>query len=315
VTFRVAHTAPAAWPPLRPDRFVARSLSASPAGCQLALLGLPDDTGVRLNGGRAGAAAGPAGLRAALASYGTPWDADTQRELEVRVFDAGDVVPGEGEGEARLFATHARIEEAVRELHGLGLLPVCVGGGHDLSLPSISALSKHVGAPVGGINFDAHLDVRTRVGSGMPFRRLIEGSFLAPARFVEFGLGRFVNDQSDWSWLESRGATLITAQRAAREGLGFAALSPIAYAAGPGFLSVDLDGLDGSQMASVSALNPAGLDVLALAALVEAAGAEPRVRHFDIMELAPELDATGRGVRVAAHLLLCFVAGFARRLA
>jgi arginase family enzyme len=176
-------------------------------------------------------------------------------------------------------------------------------------------LSRHQGAPVGGINFDAHLDVRTRVGSGMPFRRLIEGGFVDPARFVEFGLGRFVNDPDDIRWLRAQGATLISAQRAMREGSSFASLRAIAYAAGPGFLSVDLDGLDGSVMASVSALNPAGLDVPMLSSLVEAAGAEPRVRHFDIMELAPELDASGRGARVAAHLLLCFVAGFARRLA
>jgi formiminoglutamase len=252
-------------------------------------------------------------LRAALAAYGTPWDAEAERPLDVRVFDAGDVIPAAGEGEARLFATHARVEEAVRELHDRGLLPMCIGGGHDLSLPSISALSKHVGAPVGGINFDAHLDVRTRVGSGMPFRRLIEGGFVDPAHFVEFGVGRFVNDESDCAWLTTRGATLISAARAQRDGLGFEALQAVAYAGGPGFLSVDLDGLDGAVMASVSALNPAGLQVPLLASLAEAAGADARVRHFDIMELAPELDASGRGIRIAAHVLLCFVAGFVGR--
>ncbi|MFZ5893195.1 MAG: arginase family protein [Myxococcota bacterium] len=313
MTERIPNTQPAEWPTPRADRFAACIQAHGSEGCQLALLGLPDDTGVRLNGGRPGAAHGPKGLRAALATYGTPWDIEQARELDVRVFDAGDVVPAAGQGSESLLATHARVEQAVLELHARGLLPICIGGGHDLSFPTISALGKHLGRGVGGINFDAHLDVRQRVGSGMPFRRLIEAGFLEPARFVEFGLGRFVNDRSDIEWLRAQGATLISAERVRREGLGFTALHPICFGAGPGFLSVDLDGLDSAQMAAVSALNPEGLPVATLSALVEAAGADPRVQQFDMMELAPELDASGRGVRVAAHVLLCFIAGFTRR--
>jgi len=50
-----------------------------------------------------------------------------------------------------------------------------------------------------------------------------------------------------------------------------------------------------------------------VAALVEQCGLSPAVRHFDLMELAPAWDTSGRSARVAAYLLLCFVAGFARR--
>lgn len=310
---RIVHTEPANWPSRRADRFASRIVNERADGCQLALLGLPDDTGVRLNGGRPGAERGPSAFRAALASYGTAWDNETHAELSVKIFDAGDVIPAAGDGEEALLATHTRIERSVTALHELGLTPVCIGGGHDLSLPSIRALSRFLAQPVGGINFDAHLDVRARVGSGMPFRRLIEAGCLDPRRFVEFGVGRFVNDPSDVTWLEERGGTLVGVERVLREGVGFATVAPIAYANGNGFLSVDLDGVDSSQMAAVSALNPCGVPVHLLTALVESAGADPRVRHFDIMELAPELDPGGRGARVAAHVFLSFVAGFARR--
>lgn len=310
---RVVHTAPASWPNVRPDRFAARIASDEPEGAAIALLGLPDDTGVQLNGGRPGAALGPARFRAALASYGTPWDGEQGRLLSLKVFDAGDVLPAAGEGEERLFATHARVEEAALELHARGLVPVCIGGGHDLSLPTIRALARHAGAAVGGINVDAHLDVRARVGSGMPFRRLIEDGSVSPERFVEFGVGRFVNDAADVAWLEERGGTRIGVERVQREGLGYSALAPLAYGAGLGFLSVDLDAIDASSMAAVSALNPAGLSVASVSDLAEAAGADPRVRHFDMMELSPELDPSGRGPRVAAHIFLSFVAGFVRR--
>ena len=71
---RIAHTVPASWPQPRPGRFAA-NLRESPEGCGVALLGLPDDGGIKLNFGRPGAAGGPAAFRAALAGFGTSFDA------------------------------------------------------------------------------------------------------------------------------------------------------------------------------------------------------------------------------------------------
>jgi formimidoylglutamase len=310
----IPHTSAGVWPAIRPGRFAQTIQRDSAANCQLALLGLPDDTGVALNGGRLGASAGPSALRAALASFGTPWDGLRGQTLTLSVFDAGDVQPVAGEDEAALLATHERVEAAVSALHQLGLTPLCVGGGHDLSLPSIRALSKHLGRPLSGINVDAHLDVRERVGSGMAFRRLIEGRFLEPSQFVTYGVGRFVNDQADAAWLASQGGCLLPVEQtdlvdAEPEAL----LARTVGASGAGFLSVDLDGLDASLMPGVSAANPAGLTLKVVAALLEAAGKAPEIRHFDLMELCPACDPSGRSARVAAYLLLCFLAGFSRR--
>ncbi|MEO1129082.1 MAG: hypothetical protein AAFX05_05155, partial [Planctomycetota bacterium] len=55
----------------------------------VALLGLPDDLGVRLNGGRPGAAAGPTAFRAALARAGSPFDLVREKPMTVRICDAG----------------------------------------------------------------------------------------------------------------------------------------------------------------------------------------------------------------------------------
>jgi formimidoylglutamase len=310
----IPYTRAGVWPELRPGRFAETIRCTSAEGCQMALIGLPDDTGVRLNGGRPGAAQGPSALRAALASFGTTWDGLNQRSLAVRVFDAGDVESAPGEDEAALLATHARVEAAVSAVHELGLLPVCIGGGHDLSLPSISALSKREGKAVGGINVDAHLDVRPRVGSGMAFRRLIEGGFVDPRRFVTFGVGRFVNDESDAAWLAEQGGSQLSVEHAGLPDLRPKSVVSHAVTGGEAaFLSVDLDALDASALPGVSAPNPAGLSVSQVAALVEAAAISPGIRHFDLMELSPPWDPSGRSARVAAYLLLCFLAGFERR--
>lgn len=310
---RIAHTEPATWPAARPGRFAENVRTGSPDGCQVALLGLPDDTGVGLNFGRIGAAAGPSAFRAALASFGTSFDALSGQPLAMLVFDAGNVVPAVGSDEAALFETHDRVEAAARALHEQGLVVVAVGGGHDLSLPTLSALAKHAGQALGGINVDAHLDVRERVGSGMPFRRLLDQGLLDARSFVELGLGRFANDRADVEWLRARGAELVLVDQVLREGMRSERWLERALQAGTGFLSIDLDALDAAVAPGVSARNPLGLRVEHAAELAEAAGARQEIRHFDLMELCPPRDAEERTARAAAYLFLAFMAGYARR--
>ena len=90
--------------------------------------------------------------------------------------------------------------------------------------------------------------------------------------------------------------------------------NPAAY--GPGdniFLSLDLDVLDVSSAPGVSAQNPMGMSVHEVAKWIHAAGANDKVRCFDIMELCPPNDLASNTARVAAHLLLTFLKGFATR--
>jgi formiminoglutamase len=308
----VPFTEAGVWPEMRPGRF-ASSLRKSPEGCRAALLGLADDLGVRLNGGRVGARGGPTAFRAALARYGVPWDGLRQRALDLPLYDAGDVTPAPGDDESALLETHDRVERAVAALREHGLIALCVGGGHDLSLPALRAVSASVGAPLGGVNLDAHLDVREKVGSGMAFRRLIEGRQLDARRFVEIGLGRFVNDQRDLEWLHARGGTAIHAEVVFEHGLDHTAALELASAEGPAFLSIDLDAFDQGVAPGVSAANPLGLSLRDAAPLCEAAGARREVQHFDLMEFNPNHDLDGRTARGAALLFLHFIAGLCQR--
>ncbi len=305
---------PGVWPPCASTRFAARIAHDDPSGCQVALLGLPDDLGVRLNGGRPGTHEGPSAVREALCRYGGQFDGLSRRPLDTKVFDVGDVIPAPGHDASALLETHARVRSIVSDLHSRGLVPLCIGGGHDLSFPAIAALADTVGA-VGGVNLDAHLDVRQRVGSGMPFRRLIEQRCLEPARFVELGLGRFVNDQNDVEWLGGHGARLVWIDQVLKEGLNVGRHFELAFAGGrPGFVSIDLDGLDQSLVCGVSAMNPMGVQVWHATSLAEAAGRHSAVRHFDLMELSPMHDPSGKSARVAALIVLAFLSGFAERV-
>ncbi|HTL69507.1 MAG TPA: formimidoylglutamase [Lacunisphaera sp.] len=287
--FSVPCTYPARWPRrIAPSRFAATIRTDSPDGSRVALLGLPDDTGVRLNHGRPGARDGPAAFRSALAAYGAAqpgWP---------RVFDAGDVMPARS-----LEATHDRVTAAAGALLEAGLVPVGIGGGHDLTFPFVRAVADRFG-PLAGIYFDAHLDVRETRGSGMPFRKLIEE---CEVRTLDLhGFRPLVNSADHLAWFEAHGGHI---RRAGSR--------PVLPKGRHLFASFDLDVMDAAFAPGVSALNPCGWSPAEAEPWVRACGADARVRCFDLMELNPRHDADGRTARLAAHLFLCFLAGFAAR--
>lgn len=286
------------------SRFASTIQRESPDGCAVALLGLPDDTGVRLNGGRPGAAEGPRGFREALARYGV---AEPQGWDWPRVYDAGDVTPAEGGDEGALHETHRRVTEATRAILDMGLFPVAVGGGHDLTYPFVRAVAERAApARLSGVYFDAHLDVRETVGSGMPFRRLVETCGVRALHV--HGLSPLANAREHAAWFEAHGGVIVPPGASDPSSAGL----PEADDGGL-FASFDLDVLDASHAPGVSAMNPDGWTVREASAWVERLGRLPALRCFDIMELSPPHDDRGRTARVAAHLFLCFLRGFAAR--
>lgn len=249
--------------------------------------------GVRMNGGRPGAAEGPGAIRRALERYGA---ADPAWGAWPTVFDAGDVKPaGSIEG------THARVTEATEALLDAGLFPIAIGGGHDLTFPFVRAVSRRAPLPMIGVYFDAHLDVRPEPGSGMAFRRLVEDCGVREL-FVH-GFDDCVNDAAHVDWFE-RHCGRIDA---------FEPHDP--WPEGDLFVSLDLDVIDQGHAPGVSAMNPCGWSPGYAERWVRAAGLCERVRCFDIMELNPAVDESGRTSRLAARLLLAFLRGFSERRA
>jgi formimidoylglutamase len=288
---RTPHTTAPVWPALSAGRFAATIRRDTPDGCAVALLGLPDDTGVKLNHGRPGAAGGPTAFRAALARYGA---AESAAGPWPQVFDAGDVKPGRS-----LDETHRRVTAATDALLGAGLFPIAIGGGHDLTFPFVRAVAVKY-PRLSGLYFDAHLDVRETPGSGMPFRKLVEDCGVRALHL--HGFRPLVNSHEHLAWFEAHGGKVHPEH------------AKVAVPAGQDYFgSFDLDVLDAAHAPGVSALNPAGWSVREAEKWVRACGTDRRVRCFDLMELNPRFDLDGRTARVAAHLFLTFLSGFSRR--
>ncbi len=309
----IPHVAPPFWPDTRLGRFGAAiyknsaelvddaKSGAAIRKCRVGLIGLSDDTGVSLNHGRPGARKGPQAFRAALARYSAarPMASGTAGPYP-HVFDAGDIIPSDD-----IHKTHARVTEAVRAILDLGLFPVGIGGGHDLTFPFVRAVARGC-AGIEGVYLDAHLDVRANPGSGMAFRRLIEDCDVRSLTCI--GLDPLSNTQEHFDWFTAHGGRLEAPASFPADSMPRCLAS-----SAPLFVSIDLDVLDAAFAPGVSAMNPAGLDPRTVSAYAQAAGRSPAVRCFDIMELNPLHDESGRTARLAAHIFLEFLRGLGER--
>jgi arginase family enzyme len=223
-----------------------------------------------------------------------------------RVFDAGDIVLGED-----IHQTHDRVTEATLAILELGLFPIAIGGGHDLTFAFVRGAARAFGT-MSGVYIDAHLDVRPEVGSGMPFRSLLEGGFAK--NLVCIGMSPLANTREHAEYFKSRGGRIIKRGEPIPTGKGLIGFGGAGNdAAARAFVSLDMDSFDASCAPGVSALNPSGLLPREVERLIRFAGRSAAVRCFDIMELNPAFDPDGRTARLAAHMFLVFLRGLAER--
>lgn len=300
-SLKLPHCTPAKYADgIASTRFAASIRTDSPDGCSIAILGMPDDLGVRLNNGRPGASEGPRAIREAIGRYGVA----SQFLCELPpVFDAGNVTPAEGTDARALAQTHDRVSDTAEALARRGMLVIGLGGGHDLTYALARGVARAYTSPMPGIYFDAHLDVRDTPGSGMSFRRLLDEGIASNLRIV--GFNPLVNQREHAEWFLSHRGVIAPAGSDPLGGID----------TNGGFVSVDLDCLDMGVAPGVSAPNPAGLGSRDLTIAMERLGQYYNLRCLDFMELCPPHDEGGRTARLAAHLLLSFLRGIGLRTA
>jgi arginase family enzyme len=125
-----------------------------------------------------------------------------------------------------------------------------------------------------------------------------------------------VNARAHARWLAERciGCVSLSMVRrlGAREVLE-SELERIGRASDALFVSIDLDVFAGAFAPGVSAPGTEGLTPEEGRAIAHAAGRNPRVRLFELMELNPRHDVDQRTARLAALLLCSFLSGLAGR--
>lgn len=277
------------------------------------LVGVPQDIGVRLNGGRPGAAAGPDAIRSRLYRLAA-WDAERETRIEPGfLLDAGDIVCSDD-----LEEVHERLATITNTIITAGKVPVILGGGHDITYGAFCGVHRELGK-LGAFNFDAHLDVRPADrgrNSGTSFRMLIEEKKIDIERFVEFGIQPFANAVAHAEWFRGQGGTIRTLETIRRMGLDDALSGTLAVASAkkqPYYATIDLDAVRAADAPGVSAPSPDGFTAGDLMTVARALGDDRLCVAMDVAEMNPEYDRDEATARLAAHAVARFVSGVARR--
>jgi formiminoglutamase len=265
-------------------------------GTGVALVGCPQDEGVRRNKGRTGAAQGPAEIRRALYRY--PVSAAHQG---LRLVDLGDVPAG-----ATLEETHEALRAVVRCCLARAAKVVVLGGGNDISYADCSALALEQ-PDLLAFNIDRHLDLRADPvrNSGTPYRQLLEEGFLPPGRFHEVGINSFANSQAYLRYAEARevGVHQLADLRARGVGAAVRALAEASPAKAI-FFGFDLDVVHAAEAPGVSDPSPMGLTAQEVCEIADVAAGDPRTRVIEISELNPVYDRDNITARLAANILM-----------
>jgi agmatinase len=284
------------------------------AGVDATVLGVPFDTGASF---RVGARFGPAAIRDAsllLRPYNPAAGVDVFGTLSVT--DGGDlpVVPG------YIDDSYQRISQGLLPILQAGVIPICLGGDHSITLAQLRAVARHYG-PVGLAHFDAHSDTwdayfgRT-YNHGTVFRRAIEEGLLAPARCIQVGMRGPVYSPADYQDARQLGLSLLPDEQMRRLSLAEVAAQVRAQIGdGPTFLSFDIDVVDPAYAPGTGTPEVGGLTSREALQLVRGLRGGNFVA-FDLVEVLPACDQSQITALLAAALvfeMLTLIA--ARRLA
>jgi len=229
--------------------------------------------------------------------------------LHVNAADIGDVPMKSRFG---LEECHADIEAFFRSVRAAGVIPLAVGGDHSITYPILKALGRD--RPVGMVHIDAHCDTGgTFEGSkfhhGGPFRQAVLDGVLDPERSIQIGIHG--GAEYLWEFSVDSGMTVLHVEDVVEMGVpSVIAKAREVIGDGPTYITFDIDGIDpgfapGTGTPEVGGLTPR--EVLAI--LRGVAGAH--VIGGDVVEVAPQYDATTNTAQVAAQVLfteLCLIA-------
>ena len=297
-------------PMLVPDLSSGATKSAF-GDIDVALVGVPMDLGVT---NRAGARLGPRAVRAVerIGPYEHVLKIAPMGVLKVA--DIGDVPMA---SRFSLDQCIADIESYFDKIRAANVIPLAVGGDHSITYPILKALGRD--GPVGMVHIDAHCDSAgeyegSKFHHGGPFRQAVLAGVLDPERSIQIGIRG--GAEYLWEFSYESGMTVLHAEDVAKNGIeAVVARARAVVGDGPTYVSFDVDGIDpafapGTGTPEVGGLTPRE----ALAILRGIAGID--VIGADVVEIAPQYDATTNTAHVGAQMLfteLCLVAANPKR--
>ncbi len=273
----------------------------------VAVLGAPFDFGTQW---RPGARFGPRAVREAstLFAFGHAGAYDHEDDAtylgeDVRIVDIGDADIVHTD----TAASHANIKTGVKAILDAGALPVVIGGDHSVNIPCIDAFDGRGDIHV--LQIDAHLDFvderhGVRCGHGNPLRRAAEKAYVTGQ--TQLGI-RNVSSTSKEGYADARamGSAILSVRQVRAAGIkaALASLPPGARV----YVTIDIDAFCPSIAPGTGTPSHGGFLYYEVLELLQHVASHNEVVGIDLVEVAPDYDASGSTAVLAAQLLLNFL--------
>jgi len=259
------------------------------AAANIVLFGAPYD---KTASNRKGARLAPAAMRLESQQIET-YSPYVDRDLEdLRICDVGDLDLVEAEP----FDVVDIISKWVNIMLSDEKLPIMLGGEHLVTLGAVqAAFEKFPDLCV--IHLDAHTDLRDEYPDGekLSHATVIKRchDFLGNGRIFQFGIRSGTREEFEWAKSHTH------LQR-----FDFAGFDKVVTKLGgkPIYFTLDIDVLDPSELCGTGTPEAGGVSFTALRELIEKLG-KLNIVAADIVELAPQLDASGASTSLACKVL------------
>ena len=278
-----------------------------------AVIGIPFDTGSSF---ATGSRFGPQSIREASTIL-KPY----HPILQVNVFeqcvgiDYGDiaVIPG------YIQETYATVESALTPIIDAGIIPVCLGGDHSITLPELRAIAKKYG-PVSLIHFDSHSDTTDLFfgqlyNHGTTFRRALEEGLILPENTLQIGLRGPLYSADQFDFAISHGIEILTNWDIREKGFAYTIEKIKMKTAGhPVFVTFDIDFLDAAYAPGTGTPEICGFNTFEAQKLVLKGLLDANIVGFDLVEVLPAADSPGMITSyAAAGILFDFISLIAKQ--
>jgi formiminoglutamase len=264
--------------------------------CDLVLVGVPEDRG---NPGNEGCHSGADSIRRAL--YGL-----RASHAKYKVADLGNLRPGDS-----LEDTYLRLKEVIRTLVEYGVLPVILGGSHDLSLAVVRAFEE-LDRKFTFLNIDSRSDTEPSAQPGMAqhhISRILTRHKEVLQRYIHLGYQTYLVDENILAAIDQHHYFKM---RLGEMRDDFKGVEPIVRSAD--FISFDISCLRMSEAPANAFAFPYGLSGEEACQIAWYAGCSTQLSVFGIFEMNPGLDYRDITAQTIATMVWYLIEGYYHRL-
>jgi agmatinase len=200
--------------------------------------------------------------------------------------------------------TDNKITAAVKKIIEKKAFPIVLGGDHSITFPVLRAVDGALGEDVTLVHFDAHLDTWNGAPGNVDHASWVNRAAQLPhlKKIVQIGMRGLANDPEAIGNARKVHTSIMTSEQIHAKGVD-RALAQIPSSENI-YISLDVDVMDPSLAPGTGTLEPDGLSFRELDELLKGVAAKGRLVGFDVVEVNPYRDPSGRTAQTAVRLMI-----------